>query len=61
MSETVLGCVKLGNCDIHVKRKISVINEMKQDEILFKTERTEKVFIENCKLSTFVYFSGHER
>ncbi len=26
----------IGNCDIRVKRKISVLNETKQDEILFK-------------------------
>jgi hypothetical protein len=28
--------LRLGKCDIFVKRKISVINEMKQDKILLK-------------------------
>ncbi len=28
--------LNLGNCDIFMKRKISVINETKQDEILLK-------------------------
>ncbi len=32
----LFGHKTLGNCDIHLERKISVIDEMKQDKILLK-------------------------
>jgi len=39
----------LGNCDIFVKQKISVIYEMKRDEILFKLK--PRTFVEYRELS----------
>ncbi len=39
---------KVGNCDISVKWKILVINEMKRDKILLKPK--VKDFVEYCEL-----------
>ncbi len=42
----------IGNCDIFVKQKISVISEIKQDEILLNWKfRTSKTFVQYHELS----------
>ncbi len=44
---------QLGNCDIFMKRKILVINETKQDEILLKLKVYDRENLRRkyCKLS----------